>query len=288
MSGQAHWDIVTGVGLTALAVAAGRAMESRRRDSLVSDPYAESFVRAAPSPIPIPTRPGPTVDPGFAALSSYVGLRSRFLDEFLADASASGVDQIVVLAAGLDTRAFRMCWPAATTLYELDAPKVLEFKNRILSAQGAQAACERRVVAVDLRDDWPAALQEAGFDASSATAWLAEGLMPFLPDEVKERLFLRVRDLSAAGSRIAIESVEGDVAAHLRDPSFQDMCERVGFDLADLWPGDQHLDVARWWADHGWAPATTRVPQIAERYGRRLDTAIPELIRANVLVTARR
>jgi methyltransferase (TIGR00027 family) len=290
MNQPAPWDIVTGVGLTALAVAAGRAIETRRPEALVIDPYAEAFVHAAQPPRPLPTGLDATVDFGvlWASMSTYMGVRSRFFDEFFAGASAAGLEQLVLLAAGLDTRAFRLNWPSGTTLYELDAPKVLEFKDRVLTEQRARARCRRRTVAVDLRADWSTALQQAGFEARRPTAWLAEGLLPFLPDKAKESLFGRMHELSAAGSQIAVEHLDGDIATLLRDPIFHLAAERYGIDLAELWPADQHFDAGQWLADHGWAVTTTRAVDVAQQYRRPLEDTVPPPMRASLLIIARR
>jgi methyltransferase (TIGR00027 family) len=220
-------------------------------------------------------------------MATYLGVRSRFFDEFFAFASAAGIDQVVLLAAGLDTRAFRLDWLPGTTVYELDAPKVVQFKDRVLTEQGAQSRCHRRTVAVDLREDWPAALLQGGFHPRRPTAWLAEGLLPFLPDDAKDNLLTRVHELSAAGSQIAIEHINGDVATLLREPMFQDMAERFGFDMAELWPGNQHYDPAEWLADQGWAVSTARAAAVAEQYRRPLDETILQPMQSSLLITAR-
>jgi methyltransferase (TIGR00027 family) len=237
----------------------------------------------------MPTRPDADEDPTMAweFMSTYLGVRSRFFDEFLGSAAAAGLDQVVLLAAGLDTRAFRLGWQPGTTVYELDAPKVLQFKDRVLTEQRAQPRCQRRTVAVDLREDWPAALGQAGFQPCRPTAWLAEGLLPFLPDDAKDSLFTRVHELSAAGSQIAVEHIHGDVATLLREPFFQNMAERFGFNMAELWPGDQHYDPAKWLADHGWAVSTARAVETAQRYRRPLDEVALQPMQSSVLVTAR-
>jgi methyltransferase (TIGR00027 family) len=283
------WDIVTGVGLTALGVAAGRAIETHHSRNLVADPYAEAFVQAAQAPLPLPTRPDAA--DGLAIpwqpMSTYMGVRSRFFDEFFASAARAGLRQVVLLAAGLDSRAFRLDWPPGTNLYELDAPRVLEFKNRVLDEQRAQPRCERRTVASDLREDWPAALRQAGFSPGQPAAWLAEGLLPFLPDDAKDSLFTRVHELSAPGSRIAAEHVDADMATLLRQPIFQIMADRFGFDLAELWPADQHYDPAGWLTGHGWAVTADRAARLAGQYRRSFDDAILPLTRSSVLITAR-
>jgi methyltransferase (TIGR00027 family) len=214
-------------------------------------------------------------------------VRSRFFDEFLTCASAVGVEQVVLLAAGLDTRAFRLDWRPGTAVYELDAPKVLQFKDRVLAEQGARARCERRTVAVDLREDWPAALRQAGFHSERPTAWLAEGLLPFLPDDAKDSLFTRMDNLSAAGSQIAVEHIGGDGVALRREPRFITMAERFGFDLVALWPSDQHYDPATWLTDHGWAVSIGTAATIAQRYQRPLDEMTLGPMLSSMLITSR-
>jgi methyltransferase (TIGR00027 family) len=290
MNQHAQWDIVTGVGITALGVAAARAIETHRHEGLVTDPYAEAFVRAAGAPVPIPTRPDdanedPTIP--WASLATYHGVRSRFFDEFFAGASAAGVEQVVLFAAGLDTRAFRLDWRPGTTVYELDVPKVQQFKDQVLTEQGAPAHCHRRTVAVDLREDWPAALRQAGFDIRRPTAWLAEGLLLCLPDDATDSLFTRVHELSAAGSQIAVEHIDGDAATLQRKLLFQNIADRFGFDLGALLPADQHFDPVGWLTDHGWVVSTTRAAIVAQEYQRPLDDMILEPMGSNLLITAR-
>ena len=289
MNQHARWDILSGVGLTALGVAAGRAIETHRHEALVRDPYAEAFVHAARPPVPMPTRLDATeeVTIPWESMATYLGVRSRFFDEFFTGTSAAGVAQVVLLAAGLDTRAYRLDWSPGTTVYELDAPKVLQFKDRVLTQQGAQAHCQRRTVAVDLREDWPAALQQAGFDPRRSTAWLAEGLLSYLSDETKDNLFTRVQNLSAAGSQIAVEYHDGDLTARLRDPHFQNMADQFGFDPAELWPANQHFDPAQWLDDHGWTVSTSRALAVAEQYRRPLDEMTLRPMRSSLLITAR-
>lgn len=287
MDQLAQWDILTGVGVTALGVAACRAIETHRGpDGLVSDPFAEAFVQAAGSPVPLPTRldavPGPGIP--WASLATYMGVRSKFFDEFFVRASAEGLDQVVLLAAGLDTRAFRLGWKPGTTVYELDAPKVLAFKDRVLTDQRARPRCVRRTVAVDLREDWPSALLEAGFDPSRRTVWLAEGLLLYLADDAKESLFSQVHQLSAAGSWIAAEHVDADVATVRQE--LQQMAQRTGVGSVELWPGEQNHDPVEWLTRHGWTVSTSAAPTVADRYHRPLDDSTMLTLRSCVLLTA--
>ena len=89
--------------------------------------------------------------------------------------------QIVIPAAGLDSRAYRLAWPDGTVVFELDQPQVLEFKHEVLAGSGDAPTAERREIAVDLRDDWPQALRRSGFDPSRPSAWIVEGLLVYLP-----------------------------------------------------------------------------------------------------------
>ena len=133
----------------------------------------------------------------------------------------------MILASGLDSRAYRLAWPAGTVVYEIDQAEGVEFKTRVLADLGAQPTAERRTVGIDLREDWPTALKAAGFDPAAPTAWLAEGLLIYLPPEAQDRLFDTITGLSAPGSALATEYVPGimdfdadkarEMASNLRD-----------------------------------------------------------------------
>jgi methyltransferase (TIGR00027 family) len=202
------WDLASSVGATATMAAAARAIATREHRSLIDDPFAEPLVRAVG--IDLLTRlatgelpPGDLV--GQVAIDG-AKVRTKFYDEFFLDATNAGIAQAVILASGLDSRAYRLPWPAGTVLYEVDQPPVVEFKTRALAELGAAPTAERRVAAVDLRDDWPAALRTAGFDPARPTAWSAEGLLGYLPPEAQDRLLDTITELSAPGSRVATES----------------------------------------------------------------------------------
>ena len=179
------WDLATSVGATATAVAASRAIASQGPDALLDDRFAEPLVRAVGIQHFVDLIEGTvgTDDPVLTrrAMSEQMTVRTRFFDDFFTAATESGIRQAVILAAGLDTRAYRLPWPAGTTVFELDQPEVIAFKSNTLAELGAEPSAQRRTVAIDLRDDWPAALIAAGFDASQPTAWIAEGLLIYLP-----------------------------------------------------------------------------------------------------------
>ncbi|MFJ5675803.1 SAM-dependent methyltransferase [Streptomyces sp. NPDC093097] len=289
-----QWDIVTGVGLTALGVAAGRALETERPDRLVSDPYAEAFVAAADPPMPVPRRLADIAElPDVArdmwtSLSSYLGVRSRFFDRFLTTAAAGGIAQVVVAAAGLDTRAFRLDWPPGVELFEIDQARVLEFKDGVLGGLGARPRCARHVVPVDLRDDWPVALRDAGFDRGRATVWLAEGLLPFLPADAERLLFDRISHLSAPGSRLAVEHLAPSVRPIIEDPEYREAGRQLGVDIVELWHFEGKEDPGRPLAAAGWDVRSVTAPEVAVQYGRQLHGLMGRTVVHSRFVTAER
>lgn len=263
-----QWDITSSVGLTALAIAGLRAVETNRPDSLVSDPFAELFVQEAKHEVPIPTRPDP--DNVFLQLNaSYVGARTRFFDEYFATATAAGAHQVVILAAGLDTRAFRLHWAPEIDLYEIDQPKVLDFKQRVLDMHGAMPNCRRHLVATDLREDWTSALTATGFDRSKPTAWLAEGLLSYLPGKAEEDLFNHINEWSVPGSHFAAEIAYPQLARDMLNyPPFREAWQHIGVDMPALWSIDERRDCANWLRSTGWNVTTELGPARIEKYQR--------------------
>jgi methyltransferase (TIGR00027 family) len=207
------WDITESVGATALSVAAARAVETATADPLIRDEFAYLLVSSAGKPWERLTSPGlewiGNDEHGRRSHRlgcDYQAVRTHFFDSYFAEAVAGGIRQVVILAAGLDSRAYRLDWPAGTTVYEIDQPQVVEYKTATLNAAGAAPKATRKTVPVDLRDDWPAALSAAGFDRTQPTGWLAEGLLPYLPAEAQDRLFEMLTELSAPGSQVAVEA----------------------------------------------------------------------------------
>ena len=233
------------VARTAWGVARIRARESARSDRLFDDPYAARFV-------PDDAEAAPQSDPRRLAIAFQVIMRTRFYDDYLLDAVAGGVRQVVLLAAGLDARAFRLAWPAGTNVFELDQPDVVATKNAALA--DATPTCERITVGIDLRDDWQAALTAAGFDGSQPTAWLAEGLLVYLGPATTATLLEQLTSLSAAGSRLSFEKPNRGAAA----PE----------SLQDLWVGSLDDDPVEWLGARGWAAQAHMLADVAASYGR--------------------
>ncbi|TQR86385.1 class I SAM-dependent methyltransferase [Mycobacterium hodleri] len=254
------WDLASSVGATATAVAATRATASQGPDALLDDPWAEPLVRAVGMEMFVKVVDGESLadddDPllNRRAMNEQMAVRTRFFDDFFLDAARAGVRQAVILASGLDTRAYRLPWPAGTVVFEIDQPEVIEFKTRTLADLGAEPTAQRRTVAVDLRNDWAKALKEKGFDPTAPTAWSAEGLLVYLPPEAQDRLFDDITSLSAPGSRIATEhmdlsSIPDDWAEKLTERT-----KRLGseIDLTELFYTGERNSAADYLARHGW------------------------------------
>ena len=263
------WDLASSVGATATMVAAARAAASRRPDPVINDPVAEPLVRAVGLDLFTKVASGELDfadvddDAGFPRMVDTFAARARFYDDYFAQAGATGLRQVVIVASGLDARPYRLPWPTGTTLYEIDQPEVIEFKTTTLAELGAVPRAEHRPVGIDLREDWPAALQGAGLDPAQPTAWLAEGvLIGFLPPDAEVRLLDHVTALSAAGSRFAADygSVRGQTEVQRRQAKI--MTERWrehGLDLhiPDLTYPGEHTDVAAHLQADGWDTATS-------------------------------
>jgi methyltransferase (TIGR00027 family) len=279
------WDITTSVGTTAVMVAAARAGETAKDEPLIQDPYARILVEGAGSGVW-----GAMLDGDFATkvaeedaeaaaifthMGNYQAVRTHFFDRYFAEATAAGIRQVVILASGLDSRAYRLSWPDGTVVYEIDQPKVLEFKATTLAEHAVEPSATRREVPIDLRFDWPAALRDAGFDAGEPTAWLAEGLLMYLPADAQDRLFDQVTALSAVGSRIAAETA--GVSSQDRREEMRERFERIAkkfgmeetLDITELiYEDPDRADVAEWLNAHGWSATPVSSPEEMRRLDR--------------------
>jgi methyltransferase (TIGR00027 family) len=276
------WDITESVGATALSVAAARAVETGATDPLIRDQFAYLLVSTAGQPW---ARLASSLDwigddehgrRAHRMSVDYQAVRTHYFDSYFTEAVAAGIRQAVILAAGLDSRAFRLNWPAGTTVYEIDQPQVVTYKTTTLESAGAAPTADRRTVQVDLRDDWAAALTAAGFDHSQPTAWLAEGLLPYLPAEAQDRLFEILTKLSAPGSHVAVEAfslgaADNEARRTARRARFDRMRQRLGLDInveTLTYQESGRADAADWLTEHGWqVTAVSNVDEMA-RLGR--------------------
>lgn len=280
------WGITESVGATALGVAAARAVETESENPLIHDPFARIFLNEAGEGIwsvyADPARSAdvdPDVRTVVRAMVDFMAVRTVFFDEFFLAAAGAGVRQVVILASGLDARAWRLPWPDGVTVYELDQPKVLDFKAAALRQHGAFPTANVVYMPVDLRQDWPQALRDVEFDPSSPTAWSAEGLLRYLPAKAQDRLFDRIQSLSAVGSRVAANAVspwaldpgrlarERDHMQHLRSAAAR-LTNTEVVDLEELWYPEERTDVGTWLSGHGWQASTVSLAEMLIRHGR--------------------
>jgi len=281
------WGIATSVGATAVMVALARAAETASAEPLIRDEFAEVLV-STPELEGVREQvaawwagPDQDDDPDFTVDSqhmvNYQAVRTHFFDAYFAEAVAAGIRQVVILAAGLDSRAYRLDWPDGTVVYEIDLPKVLEYKAETLAAHGATPVANRRPVPVDLRHDWPQALRDAGFGATRPTAWLAEGLLPFLPAAALEAMFASIDELSGSGSRVAVEIFGVDQQKRREaEQKWQELRAKreargqdTSFNPFDLWFDDEgRPESADWFGAHGWTTRSVNAREEALRLGR--------------------
>jgi methyltransferase (TIGR00027 family) len=287
------WDIATSVGSTAVMVAAARAGETESPNPLIQDPYARMLVDGAGTGMwesilddSVGDRLA-AADPQIAAIfthmRNYQAVRTHFFDAFFSDAVGAGVRQVVILASGLDSRAYRLDWPAGTHVFEIDQPKVLEYKDETLAAHSVKPAATRSVVPIDLRQDWPAALKQQGFDPTKPTAWLAEGLLMYLPADAQNKLFEQITELSAPGSRVSAEAVGHQDEARREEmrERFAKVADQIGIersvDVQELIYNDpDRANLTDWLNDHGWTASAVASTDEMRRLDRWVDLGMPD------------
>jgi methyltransferase (TIGR00027 family) len=214
-------------------------------------------------------------------MANVIAVRTRFFDDFFIGATAAAtsdgvagskpIRQAVILASGLDSRPYRLPWPKGTTVYEVDQPKVIEFKTATMTAIGATPTAERRAVSIDLREDWPAALRRNGFDETQPTAWSAEGLLVYLPPEAQDRLFDNITALSAPGSQLATEyHPDGGAAMSERAKTMGTPWRDHGYDVdfTKLFYAGERNPVVDYLSSHGWQVNARSRPEVFAGYGR--------------------
>nr|WP_240431383.1 SAM-dependent methyltransferase [Mycobacterium kyogaense] len=190
-------------GRTALSVAAVRAAETEADHPLFTDPYAHLLLAGA-GQVDLP-----------AAGPGYSAARTKWFDDYVLAAGAAGISQVVVLGAGLDTRAWRLPWLSDAVIFDVDEPTVLAHKTKTMDASDAQLGAKYMPVPAAVTDDWPKALREAGFDHNEPTVWLLESLLPDLGDDARDTLLEQVALYSARGSHLGVEVVGPEVAQWL-------------------------------------------------------------------------
>lgn len=274
------WDLKTGVGATATLVAAARAVASRQTDPLICDPFAGVLVQAVGLKLFAQLADGAIefADLGVDWMPAYFGMRSSSLDDFVGDACRSGIRQAVLLASGLDCRAYRLGWPPAMSIYEVDQPQVLEWKRSVLTGLGWPPEEGHHFVGVDLRQDWPTALRQAGFDDTAPTVWIVEGLLiGYLPPEAHDGILDAITALSASGSQLGADYVDSHRVDEFAEilSKIHARCNQLDPELDLRGPtfAGQHADPAAYLAERGWTTRSTNVASVFHAAGRRTPTA---------------
>jgi len=256
---NSHKHAVAATGLLAAAV---RAKESGRADRLFADPFAERLAGAEGLQLLADAVAATGQAP------AEIAIRTRFFDEALLDAQDSGASQVVLLAAGMDARAYRLPWREGTTIYEVDQPQVIKAKDERLT--GDRPRCRRVAVGVDLVDDWPEALRSQGFTSSATTVWLVEGLLQYIDAPAIDTLFARIDALSARGA-VLLFNVIGK--ALLESPFLQktqQFMRRLGA------PWTFGTDTPGALVDgRGWKPVVTDVAEVGSRWHRWEHPVVP-------------
>ncbi|OBK59191.1 hypothetical protein A5653_06530 [Mycobacterium colombiense] len=268
-------DLRTGIGATATMAAAARAVASRQADPVICDPFAAMLVRAVGLPFFIQLSDGTIefedLDAGW--MPAYFGMRARSLDDFTLDACRSGIRQVALLAPGLDCRAYRLDWPQETSIYEVDQPQVIEWKRSVLTSVGWAPAPRHHCVDIDLRHDWPTALRQAGFDHTQPTVWIVEGLLiGYVPPEAHDALLDAITTLSAPGSQLGADYVDGPRADALGEDfrKHRPICDRRHpvIDLRSLTSPGERSDPGEYLTERGWTARSADFAGVFRAAGR--------------------
>ena len=240
---------------TGLLVAAIRAMESTRDDRLFTDPFADKLAGDAGRRLL-----AAAVAATGERSTMQIVVRTRFFDDALLRA-APAAQQVVIVAAGMDARAYRLAWPDGTTVYELDQRAVIAAKADLLADDDPR--CRRVAIGVDLADDWPRALQTAGFDRETPTVWLIEGLLQYLDEGAVRTLFERVDSLSGPNS-ILLYDVVGKTL--LESPMMAPLLESMSEQGSPwLFGTDEPGELAE---RHGWSATVTDIAEPGNAWNR--------------------
>lgn len=276
---------VDAVGSTAFMIAAARAIETHREDGLIHDEFAKHFVAsAAEAGLSLPTRTEDVElgeeDPVWGHGAAYSALRTRVFDDFLEECASGDVTQMVLLGAGLDMRAFRLPWSSDVKFYEIDRAALMSFKSAAIGRLGAETGARHSLLSVDLAEDWSRVLLAHDFDPGTPTAWVAEGLLPYLSAATEERLMRSIDELSTSGSRIGFEILLRQETAQVREHSlYETTATRVGSNVAELFSAEGRPDSIGLLRASGWELVSSPVAEFTARYGRGPDPTVDDPIK---------
>jgi methyltransferase (TIGR00027 family) len=283
--------MMTPVGLTSRWVAASRALETEALAPLFSEPLARALAGEEGFSLldaSARARPGATA----GVPDPYLSVRTRYFDDaLLAVANEPNLRQVVILAAGMDARAFRLPWPDGTALFEVDRDDVFDHKEPILRKSSASPRCQRHVVRADLLPlrgarDWAGHLARAGFDRQRPAAFLAEGLLPYLPPEAVSSLFTTISALTQPGSWLGLDAVSAEMLTSPYLQPFLEMLDRFGCPWRFGTSSPEQLLEA-----HGWTATAVQPGEPSANFGRWPYPVVPRSVPGvprSFFVTARR
>jgi methyltransferase (TIGR00027 family) len=264
---------VHGVGVTAVAVAAARALESDRPDALVRDVWAATLVRASGVDVPFPERwpqsldDVPPMEHSMLLGAMYIGLRTRFIDDEL---RRGGLTQVAILGSGLDTRSWRLDWPDGTRVFELDSPEVIDLVDSAMDAAPSPATSQRIAVPGDVTEPWASDVVAAGFRPGIPTHWVLEGLLPYLSAHDQSAVLDDVIALSAPGSRAVIERAPALADTPETRERLKTFSVATGIPFDELLARTDPPDPAHVLRAAGWSVDEVSVTDLERRYSRPL------------------
>jgi len=218
------------LGMTSRLVAAARERESLREDRLFDDPLAGPLAGDEGRALMLKLEAVPRqMDVRVSTENPYLAIRTRFMDDAVMRAVDRGIRQFAILAAGMDARAFRLNWPSDAVVFEVERPEVLSYKESVLTRMNAKPRAKRNAVCMDLSEDFPAALKNAGFQTTHPSFFLTEGLLPYLPDESTVlNLLTKIASLAAPGSMLALDTVSKSFLKSHWTQQFLELMSREG------------------------------------------------------------
>lgn len=240
---------------TARWTASVRAAESQRPDCLFNDPWAK-LLAGEEGASWIAQRTPDKVLP--------IVIRTRYFDDFLQrTAQEEDIRQVILMAAGLDTRGFRLNWAEGVHVFEIDQPAVMQYKEQVLYAAHAQPACTRRVIEQDLAGSWQAALVGAGFQPDLPSLWLLEGFLFYLPYEKVTAVLEGVSAMAAPESWLGFDIINSAMLTHPYTKAWIEMQAASGAPwIGTLDDPEAFLDPL------GWKAELTQAGQPDASYGR--------------------
>ncbi|MCC5603180.1 SAM-dependent methyltransferase [Nostoc favosum] len=258
--------MLSSVGLTSLYVAAARAYETEYRQRLFVDTYARSFAGDTGFALFSDLR---SFSPGLSANDPHPGIsiRTRFFDDALLMAVHElSLKQVVLVASGMDARAFRLPWMDGVQLFEVDRQEIFQYKEPILLNLNARAKCIRKVVVTDLEQNWATALTDVGFDRHKPAAFLFEGLMFYLKPATVATVLETLQSLACPGSWLGMDFVEAELLNSPYAQPFLSKLRKLGCPwLFGVSNPEQFI------LQYGWQPRQPKIVVLGEaeaNYGR--------------------